>query len=70
MASENQDENNNKDDYVPVENVSFSFLFFMISGALLLVTLWAFWDDEYARRGYKDYQEEFFKVQYARAKSE
>ncbi len=53
--------------YVPVEKVSFSFVFFLVSGASLLVTLWAFWDDEYSRRGFKAHQEEFFKVQYARA---
>ena len=56
--------------YVPVEKVSFSFVFFMVSGASLLVTLWAFWDDEYARRGFKAYQEEYFKVQYARAEQD
>ncbi|MEE2986868.1 MAG: c-type cytochrome [Nitrospinota bacterium] len=49
------------------EKVSYSFLFFMISGATLLVTLWAFWDDEYSRRGYKAYQEKYHQVQYARA---
>lgn len=64
---DNQENNN---DYVPVERVSYSFLFFLISGASLLVTLWAFWDDEYSRRGYKQYQEEYFKVQYARAEEE
>ncbi len=44
-------------------------MFFLVSGATLLVTLWAFWDDEYARRGYKKYQEEYFKVQYARSEA-
>ena len=61
---ENPEENS---DYVPVEKVSFSFVFFLVSGATLLVTLWAFWDDEYSRRGFKAHQEEYFKVQYARA---
>lgn len=64
---DNQEQNN---DYVPVEKVSYSFLFFMVAGASLLVTLWAFWDDEYSRRGYKPYQEEYFKVQYARAEAD
>lgn len=41
-----------------------------MSGALLLVTLWSFWDDEYYRRGYKDYQEQYFKAQYANAEEE
>ncbi|MFQ5450136.1 MAG: c-type cytochrome [Nitrospinaceae bacterium] len=62
---ENQENKDNE--YVPVEKVSFSFLFFLISGAALLVTVWAFWDDEFSRRGFKEYQEEFFKTEYARA---
>jgi len=56
--------------YVPVEKVSFSFVFFLVSGAMLLVTLWAFWDDEYSRRGFKAHQEEYFKAQYARAEAD
>ena len=64
---DNPEENS---DYVPVEKVSFSFVFFMVSGAMLLVTLWAFWDDEYSRRGFKAHQEEYFKAQYARAEEE
>ena len=57
-------------DYVPVEEVSFSFLFFALSGALLFVTVWAFWDDEDSRRGYKQFQEAYFESEYGRAKSE
>ena len=64
---ENLEQENKRGDYVPVEEVSFSFVFFLVSGAALLVTLWAFWDDEYARRGYKEYQETFFKAEYVRA---
>ncbi|PIQ99278.1 MAG: cytochrome C [Nitrospinae bacterium CG11_big_fil_rev_8_21_14_0_20_45_15] len=41
-----------------------------MSGALLLVTLWAFWDDEFSRRGFKQYQEQFYKAQYERARAE
>jgi len=52
------------------EKTSYSFLFFLMSGALMLVTLWAFWDDEYSRRGYKAYQETYFQVEYDRAKAE
>ena len=59
------DDQEKNDGYVPVEKVSFSFVFFLVSGASLLVTLWALWDDEYARRGYKVYQEEYFKEQFA-----
>jgi len=51
------------------EETSFSFLFFATSGALLFVTLWSFWDDEYSRRGYKQYQTEYFEAQYARAEA-
>ncbi len=51
------------------EHTSYSFLFFLISAVTLFVTLWAFWDDEYARRGYKTYQEQFFKEQFAIAET-
>ena len=49
------------------EETSYSFLFFATSGALLFVTLWGFWDDEFSRRGFKQYQNSYFKAQYARA---
>ena len=52
------------------EHTSYSFLFFLISGATLLVTLWAFWDDEYARRGFKSYQNQYFKEQFNVAETE
>ncbi len=51
------------------EHISYSFLFFLVSAITLVVTLWAFWDDEYTRRGYKVYQEQFFKEQYAVAEA-
>ena len=47
------------------EHISYSFLFFLISGVTLFVTLWAFWDDEYARRGFKTHQDQYFKEQFA-----
>ena len=49
------------------EETSYSFLFFVTAGALLFVTLWGFWDDEFSRRGFKQYQNSYFKAQYARA---
>jgi hypothetical protein len=52
------------------EHTSYSFLFFLIAGTTLIVTLWAFWDDEYSRRGFKAFQETFFKEQYAVAEAE
>ena len=58
------------EDYIPVEEISYSFLWFLMSGALLAVTVWAFWDDEYARRGYKQFQEAFFETEFNRAKDE
>lgn len=64
---ENKQEEN---DYVPVEKVSYSFLFFLVSGGLLLVTLWSFWDDEFSRRGYKMYQKIFYKAEYTQAREE
>ena len=51
------------------EHTSYSFLFFLVSTVTLFVTLWAFWDDEYARRGYKVYQDQFHKEQYAVAEA-
>jgi len=52
------------------EHTSYSFLFFLISGVTLFVTLWAFWDDEYARRGFKTFQEQYFKEQFAIAENQ
>ncbi|MCH8931727.1 MAG: c-type cytochrome [Nitrospinae bacterium] len=52
------------------EHTSYSFFYFLMSGALLFVTLWAFWDDEYGRRGYKEFQDVYFKEQYVRAENE
>ena len=52
------------------ETTSYSFLYFLVSGALLFVTLWSFWDDEYIRRGFKEFQDSYYKEQYARAESE
>ena len=52
------------------ETTSYSFLYFLVAGATLFVTLWAFWDDEYTRRGYKEFQDVFYKEQYARAETE
>jgi len=52
------------------ETTSYSFLYFLVAGATLFVTLWAFWDDEYSRRGYKEFQDVYNKEQYARAETE
>jgi len=52
------------------EHTSYSFLFFLIAGVTLFVTLWAFWDDEYARRGFKTFQEQYFKEQFAIAEDQ
>lgn len=57
-------------EYVPVEGVSYSFLFFLISGGLLLVTLWSFWDDEFSRRGFKKYQDIYSQSEYYKARDE
>ena len=73
MAEEEKTEEETQPDFKEGEfdeHTSYSFLFFLIAGATLFVTLWAFWDDEYARRGYKSYQEAFFKEQYAVAETE
>ena len=51
------------------EHTSYSFLFFLVSAVTLFVTLWAFWDDEYARRGFKTYQDQYFKEQFAVAET-
>ncbi|MDH5761795.1 MAG: c-type cytochrome [Nitrospinota bacterium] len=52
------------------ETTSYSFLYFLVAGAALFVTLWAFWDDEYTRRGYKEFQDVFYKEQFALAEAE
>ena len=65
--SKPEEESESEDKPFVDEEISYSFLFFATSGALLFVTLWSFWDDEYSRRGYKQYQNEYFKSQYARA---
>ena len=36
----------------------------------MFVTLWAFWDDEYTRRGYKEFQDVFYKEQYKRTEAQ
>lgn len=51
------------------ETTSYSFIYFLLSGALLFVTLWAFWDDEYTRRGYKEFQDVYNQEQYKRAET-
>ena len=65
--SKPEEESENEDKPFVDEETSYSFLFFATSGALLFVTLWSFWDDEYGRRGYKQYQTDYFKAQYSRA---
>ncbi len=67
MAEEEQKQEHKEGEFD--ERTSYSFLFFMVSAIALFVTLWAFWDDEYARRGYKVYQDQFFKEQYALAEA-
>ncbi len=52
------------------ETTSYSFLYFLMAGATLFVTLWAFWDDEFTRRGYKEFQNVFYQEQFARAEAE
>ena len=54
-----EDDNEEEKPFVD-EETSYSFLFFATSGALLFVTLWGFWDDEFSRRGFKQYQNSYF----------
>ena len=73
MAEEEKTEEETQPDFKEGEfdeHTSYSFLFFLIAGATLFVTFWAFWDDEFSRRGYKAFQETFFKEQYAVAETE
>ena len=71
MAEEEQKENKKKNtkkgNLTSIPRTASSF--FLVSGLTLFVTLWAFWDDEYTRRGYKVYQDQFFKEQYAVAEA-
>ncbi|MDG1843483.1 MAG: c-type cytochrome [Nitrospinaceae bacterium] len=62
-----EEESDKEDKQFIDEKTSFSFLFFASAGALLFVTVWAFWDDEFSRRGFKPHQNDYFKAQYARA---
>ena len=69
MAEEEEKETKHKEGEFD-EHISYSFLFFTVSAITLFVTLWAFWDDEYSRRGYKVYQEQYFKEQFAIAETQ
>ncbi|MBT3517578.1 MAG: cytochrome C, partial [Nitrospina sp.] len=62
-----EEESDKEDKQFIDEKTSFSFLFLASAGALLFVTIWAFWDDEFSRRGFKPHQNDYFKAQYARA---
>ncbi|RMF93541.1 MAG: hypothetical protein D6736_01615, partial [Nitrospinota bacterium] len=57
-------------DYTPVEERSYSRIFFVLSMLLVVATLGAVWDEVFRRRPWKDYQKAFFELEYQKTKQE
>ncbi|MCZ6678778.1 MAG: c-type cytochrome [Candidatus Poribacteria bacterium] len=55
---------------IPVEEKSYSTLFFLLSGLLGLVTLWGFFDETVTRRPWKEIQRKFYQYEYEKTKIE
>ena len=55
---------------IPVENKSYSALFFILSGLLGLVTLWGFWSEMITRRPWKQIQQQFYQYEYDKTYAE
>ncbi len=55
---------------IPVEEKSYSALFFLLSGLLGLVTLWGFFDETVTRRPWKEIQRKFYQYEYEKTKIE
>src|ERR1051325_4103180 len=51
------------------EKKSYGSVFVIGSALLVVLTLWAFWDDNITRRPWKRYQTEFYRLDYQKAKS-
>lgn len=50
------------------EKKSYGSVFVLGSALLVVVTLWAFWDDNFTRRPWKKVQAEFYRLDYGKAK--
>ena len=59
-----------KNNYKPVEENNFSFLFFILGSLCLLIALWAWQDELFARRPWKAYQTEYYQAAYEKAEKE
>jgi mono/diheme cytochrome c family protein len=51
------------------EKKSYGSVFLVASGLLVVVTLWSFWDDNFTRRPWKNYQANFYRLDYRKAKA-
>lgn len=56
--------------YVPVEEQSLSFPFFIVASLLCASALWAVWDETFTRRPWKTYQNKFMDLQLERGAEE
>lgn len=54
----------------PTEEQSFRIPFFIVGVLLVLLTVWAVWDETFYRRPWKDYQKQFFKIELNKATEE
>jgi mono/diheme cytochrome c family protein len=54
----------------PAEEQTYRFPFFVTIVLLILLTLWSVWDETFRRRPWKDYQNEFFRLELSKADSE
>ena len=59
-----------KNKYKPVEEVSYSFLFFVIGSLSFIVSVWAWQDELFARRPWKAFQTEYHKAVSGKAEKE
>tara|TARA_B100000315_G_scaffold8245_1_gene8171 strand:+ start:23472 stop:26090 length:2619 start_codon:yes stop_codon:yes gene_type:complete len=48
--------------YIPVEETSYSFLFFVLGSLCFLISLWAWQDELFTRRPWKAFQKEYYKA--------
>ncbi|MBI1883591.1 MAG: c-type cytochrome [Chlamydiae bacterium] len=54
----------------PTEEQSYRLLFFAVVAALVLLTLWAIWDETFSRRPWKEYQKAFFRLELGKVQEE
>ncbi len=54
----------------PIEEKSYSLLYFVFAAILLFATVWAIWDETVTRRPWKSYQSQFYEIQTEKVKAE